>query len=226
MEIKRKFKYILIFFIMSFSIFADRGSSNGIGDLRITVNLNPIGDTKLYPINEKAVLDTGIYNSNDSISNQSKIIAKVDVIMETKPGSNDNPEDNSKDFCTIDGEFNGVLKYKELEQAVESSRIELELKKYNKGNTATMSLTAQNYREGQTVIQNPSTDPMYMFTAYPDKCMSENMITRLAYSFDLVLEVNNFKNGDVVGGSVKIEAETGKGAIKDLIKQQIIEIMK
>ena len=220
MKIRKKLGYIVLFFIMSFSIFAAK-ASNGMGDLHITVNLNSVGKTILYPINEKAVLDTGVYNSQ-SPTIKDQVIATVDVIMEPRKWQND--KDNG-DYCTIDGDFNGILKYKQLKSVVESTSIPLNLKKYNGAENVTMILKSINYKDKGTLIENEQPETDYAFTAYPKECDYYNMITMLRYSFDLVLDIDNIKNGDIIGGSLKVEAETGKGAVKDLVISHITGIM-
>ena len=220
MKIKKTFEYIILFLVISFSGFAAK-ASGGMGDLYITINLNPVGTTKVYNIGQKTVLDTGIYNSKDPTI-RDQMIATVDVIMEARKGANDN---TGGDPCTIDGDFNGILKYKELENAVETTSIPLKLTKYNGASNVTMTLKSMNYRDKGTIIQNEKVDPDYAFTAYPKECDFENMITKLAYSFDLMLDITDIKNGDIIGGAVEIEASTGKGAVKDLVIAQMSKIM-
>lgn len=219
MKIKKTFEYIILFLVISFSGFAAK-ASGGMGDLYITINLNPVGTTKVYNIGQKTVLDTGIYNSKDpTIKNQ--MIATVDVIMEARKGAND----TGVDYCTIDGDFNGILKYKELKNAVETTSIPLKLTKYNGASNVKMTLKSLNYRDKGTIIQKESTDSDYAFTAYPKECNYYNMITKLAYSFDLVLDITDIKNGDIIGGAVEIQASAGKGAVKDLVIAQMSKIM-
>lgn len=220
MKVKKILECIFLFFIMSFSIFAAR-DSGGMGDLYITINLNPVGKTKLYNIGDKTVLDTGIYNSQSKTIKE-QVIATVEVIMEPRKWQND--KDNG-DHCTIDGDFNGILKYKELENSVLNTSIPLNFKKYNAANGVTMTLKSKNYKDKGTRIENEQPETDYAFTAYPQDCGLPNMITKLHYSFDLVLEINNFKDGDVISGSVQIEASTGKGAVKDLVIAQMNGIM-
>lgn len=220
MKARKILEHIFLFFIMSFSIFAAR-VSGGIGDLDITINLSPVGKTKLYNIGDKTVLDTGIYNSQ-SPSIKEQVIATVDVIMEPKKWQQEN---SSLDYCTIDGDFNGILKYRELKNAVEKTSIPLSLKKYNGAEKVTMKLKSINYKNKGTIIQNETTDTYYAFTAYPNECDYYNMITRLHYSFDLVLDIENIKNGDIIGGTVEIEASAGKGAVKDLVIAHMNGIM-
>ena len=221
MKVKKILKCIFLFFIMSFSIFAAR-DSGGIGDLHITINLNPVGKTKLYNIGDKTVLDTGIYNSQSKAIKE-QVIATVEVIMEPKKWQNN---DASLDYCIVDGEFNGILRYKQLKSSVEGTSIPLIIKQYNGTNGVTMNLKSIHYQDKGTQIEKEiSTEPNYAFTAYPQECAYENMITKLHYSFDLVLDINNIKNGDIIGGSVKIEADSGKGAIRDLVIAHINGIM-
>lgn len=220
MKIRKKLGYIVLFFIMSFSIFAAK-ANNGMGDLHINMILNPVGKTRLYSVDGKTVLDTGVYNTQDpTISNQ--VIAKVNIIMEAKPGSNDA---SGGDHCTIDGDFNGLLKYRELANAVENTSIPLKLKKYYGADKVDMILKSKNYKDNGTIIVGETTDTEYAFTAYPTECGDYNMITKLSYSFDLVLDINNIKNGDIVGGELEIKAEAGKGAIRDLVLQHMNKIM-
>lgn len=223
MKTRKILEHIFLFFIMSFSIFAAR-ASGGIGDLDITINLSPVGKTKLYNISDKTVLDTGVYNSQSPLIKE-QVIATVDVIMEPKKWPKEN-ENSSLDYCIIDGDFNGILRYRELGNSVEKTSIPLSLKKYNGADKVTMKLKSSNYIDKGTQIQNEDkTDQDYAFTAYPTECNFSNMITRLHYSFDLVLDIENIKNGDIIGGTVKIEASTGKGAVKDLVIAHMNGIM-
>lgn len=214
---KRKLNFIILFLVIAFSIFGA-----GTGELKVTVNLYPVGGTKKYEINSKTVLDTGIYNSQDTnIHNQ--VIARVEVIMEAikKPG-----EDlQGNDPCSIDGNFNGILEYRRLKAAVEQTSIPLIITQYNGGSNVKMNLKSSNFREEEAVIiKEDSSFNFYIFTAYPDECGYKNMITRLKYSFDLSLDIENISNGDILGGTMNVQGDSGKGALKELILAQIAAI--
>ena len=222
---KNKIKYIILFFIMSFSIMA---ADSPVGELFIKVDLNPVGKVKSYSVDGKRVLDTGIYNSQDAVDVYNQIIAKVSVVMEAKKRINE----SGKNPCAIDGEFMGDLKIKDLETAVNGTSIELKIKNYNdKSNNIKMTLKSINYKEGNTIKDEIDTsDENFVFSPYPNgngdtlECPF-NTIQRLEYTFDLALDVTGVQNGAISGGTVEITGDTGKGAIKDLVTEQIFKIM-
>ena len=99
-----------------------------------------------------------------------------------------------------------------------------------------MSLITDNFKiTHKNIIDEDTTggDDEYLFSAYPDKstgCKLGNKIVVLGYKFDLILDVQNFNQGDIVRGDISldsstIKATTGKGALQDLITDQILSIM-
>lgn len=220
---RNKIKYIILFIVMNISLVAA-----GKGDLYIKVDLIPANKVKSYYVSNKRVLDTGVYNSQDASDTYNQVIARVNVLIEARKRENEIGDDP----CVIEGEFTGILDYKKLKEAVERTKVELDITNYNeKSNGITMSLRSAEYKEGLVLKDEiDSNDTEYFFSAYPlkdnpnDGCNS-NTIQRLEYSFELVLDIKGAKNGSISGGAMQAIGDSGKGAIKDLVTEQILRAM-
>ena len=227
--IKKILERILIYSILSISIFAELAP---VGDLDIKVDIYPYGTTRAYDLESdgKYILDAGYINSEDGLTDRK--IAEVHVLMQTKK-KEDTIDTNMKNPCVIDGEFNGLLYLRDFASKFEGAGREIQLsalEKYNKGENASLKLTAQNFKiTHRTIIDEDMGDTTYTFTAYPEQCSLGNEILVFGYKFDLILKAEGFKPGDIVRGDINIQDITkvtsGKGTLQALIEDQMKSIM-
>lgn len=220
---------LLYLFTINISFAAD---PQPVGSLHITVNLSNYGTTKSYDnIDGKLILDAGIINANDGLRDLK--IAEVNVLMEAKPDVQ--YDELAHDACVIDGGFSGLLRLRELENKFSESGGEIRLSpltKYNNAQNANLILKAQNFKiTHKNIVDENMRDDTYVFSAYPDKCNFENKVLVFGYRFDLILQTENFNPGDIVRGDIALDSSTvkatsGKGALQDLIEDQIKSIME
>lgn len=229
MGIKNMLKKIFVYLIFINVSFA--ADPVPIGDLYINVSLHNLGTTKTYDnVDGKLILDAGVLNKNDSLSELR--IAEVEVSMEARKNGDFNYDQH--DACTIDGGFTGLLALNSLKDKFINGGREIRLSpltKYNNADNTVLTLKAQNFRELKRVIRNEDLgDSDYVFSAYPDECPFNNKILSYSYKFDLVLTAENFKEGDIVRGDISLDGSTvkaasGKGDLQALIEDQIKSIM-
>lgn len=226
---------ICIFFIFGVVAFTqDTSVGQGIGDLDINISMTPAPKVKKYPIKDTILLDTGTQNTGDlknSFIGRQKI-ADVVVTMQTRKSNNN----NSKQYCIIDGDFNGLYKIKNIENFGKKEIETNAIHKYKETGNLNIKLYQENFKlsKSSVILEEDLSKPTYTFVAYPEECekISEekpkNLIVRLIYSFEIWMEISGANVGDKVRIDVAVDNQTGTneavGAIKDLVKDHFRSI--
>lgn len=216
-KLKKIFIYMIILSSLTVGVYAK-------GTLKVTTTIIPEGKTKKYNNGKTLLLDAGVMNSNSNI-NELKI-ATVVVDMQTEKTNNDG--DNNAGGIT--GDFNLPFKLKNLEKLGKQKLAASNLKKYKNGNSAIMDIYTENIKILDKKISNEKLeDDNYLFIAYPEEVPNiNNKVERLKYSFDLILEVSGVKTGDIIRKDIEVKSneDAAIGRIKDIIKDQFLELQK
>lgn len=216
-KLKKIFIYMIILSSLTVGVYAK-------GTLKVTTTIIPEGKTKKYNNGKTLLLDAGVMNSNSNI-NELKI-ATVVVNMQTEKTNNDG--DNNAGGIT--GDFNLPFKLKNLEKLGKQKLAASNLKKYKNGNSAIMDIYTENIKILDKKISNEKLeDDNYLFIAYPEEVPNiNNKVERLKYSFDLILEVSGVKTGDIIRKDIEVKSneDAAIGRIKDIIKDQFLELQK
>lgn len=222
-------KVIIIYLICLLKVFSS--TTSGVGDLDIKVSVIPENKTKKYYVDNKLVLDSGVYNSAESDIYDQKI-ATITVKMQAKQGSNDDTENH--DVCTLDSEFNLIYNFNMLKDESLSRITSLtEIKNYNKASEVEIQLKEKNFKIIRIDIENKNEiDNEFIFSAYPILCKNlnnsfTNIVSYLEYSFELFLDIRGINNGMIVGGNILIDndkIESAIGSAEDLVKRHFVDM--
>lgn len=215
-KLKKIFIYMIILSSLTVGVYAK-------GTLKVTTTIIPEGKTKKYNYKETLLLDAGVMNSNSDI-NKIKI-ATIVVDMRTEKSGDDDGQP-----AGITGDFNLPFKLKNLEKLGKQKLAASNLKKYKNGNSAIMDIYTENIKILDKKISNEKLeDDNYLFIAYPEEVPNiNNKVERLKYSFDLILEVSGVKTGDIIRKDIEVKSneDAAIGRIKDIIKDQFLELQK
>lgn len=215
-KLKKIFIYMIILSSLTVGVYAK-------GTLKVTTTIIPEGKTKKYNNGKTLLLDAGVMNSNSDI-NKIKI-ATIVVDMRTEKSGDDDGKP-----AGITGDFNLPFKLKNLEKLGKQKLAASNLKKYKNGNSAIMDIYTENIKILDKKISNEKLeDDNYLFIAYPEEVPNiNNKVERLKYSFDLILEVSGVKTGDIIRKDIEVKSneDAAIGRIKDIIKDQFLELQK
>lgn len=227
------FKYIISFLFLTLNLFSAEFSL-GIGDIDIHVSVVPENRVKKYDVDNKLVLDTGIYNSN-SKSLEERKIATIYVKMKTKPTEDINSEDIGSAVCILEGDFSVPFRLRMLETQDLNGEIPMNnIKDYFKGEGADLILREKNFKiSNRNILKEDPNEEKYRFSAYPIECsnidsdLAKNIVSNLEYQFELWLEVKNIQSGAIVRKDISIEDEIQSsvvGSAEDLVKRHFTKM--
>lgn len=218
-KLKKLYMYIFLFSCLTIGVYAK-------GTLKVKTVIEPYKTTKKYNNGKTLLLDAGALNSNSSISE----IKVTTVIVEMQAVQSNNGNNGS---VGIEGDFNLPFSLKKLENLGEKKLTANTLKKYKNGSTANMDIYVKNIKILDKKIHNENiNNDTYLFIAYPEEeTNGANKLGALKYSFDLYLKVSGIKTGDIIRKDVTTginsgAAEDAIGRIKDIIKDQFLELQK
>lgn len=176
----------------------------------ITVKFIPEPGVKLYGImggnnGKRAVVDLGHFNTT-SLNHTIKI-GHIDVGLKLEKTSNSNSEENDIELINV----------KKLEEAL-----------WNYDYEITSFIEGKDGIEANIKIENANVDVNgeklgdIVYFVCEEEVGGEHNHPELKYSFDLLLELNNLKNGGMYGvSSPKNNGTEAYVNLKDLIKDQL-----
>lgn len=216
---KKILKKVILYIL--FSVYVLGANNEGKGTLNIQTEIIPVGKTKKYGVNKKLILDAGILNSETS--NNKIVLASIKVRMYTSQNSTD----EGGNANGISGDFNLGFDLKRFDEHGRREEISLgPLVQYKNGNNVKMKLFAENFRIMSVDVRDPNDSNRYYFIAYPNEAQIGNEIVSMIYTFDLCLEVEGVRSGDIVRQDVTTSINSGEGNaeatgwLKDIIKDQ------
>lgn len=209
-KMKKFILYIIILSCISIWSFAK-------GTLEINAVIQPEGTTKKYSYGTTLLLDAGIVNSQSGTKELKIATVTVDMVAKaTEVGSSSLPG--------IEGDFNQGFS---LSSLIKNQMVKLGAIKRYKGDTADINLAIRAGKvEVEELLNNVATGDKYLFVAHESEVqnvvnLGYKPIKRLKYSFELWLEVQNAKIGDIVRKDVQAKNQTeAMGNIQDIIKEQ------